>query len=161
MPAQTLMWLSRFQRRDSCSSIIRWWRQFKHPPNSFLPTCVCWTHFFEFAGCITSDSLSLQRSRWSVSLEMWFIWLGASSSLVWGKVAPVNKFKLHIHRGDQLKFACSTCLWCFNELLDAKKKKCNMNECWMCLVSVWFFFYWQACTKTASLLSLCNCSCCK
>lgn len=49
-----------------------------------------------------------------------------------------------------------------NSWMQKKKKAIWMNVgCVSYQSGSFFFFYWQACTKTVSLLSLCNCSCCK
>lgn len=138
MPARTVLWLChpRFHWRDFVPQLYADDCQLTNPPNSLLPTCVCWDHFLHLQAALPQ---TLARCHTVSDPSVWKFglfhlerlhFLTASSG--WGKVALVNKFKLHFRRGDELKFACYTCLWYFNELLDAKKK---MQYEWMLDVS--------------------------
>lgn len=103
---------------------------------------ICRPHYLRRSLSLSRRDAAGDPSVWKCGLfhRERLHFLAASSG--WGKVAPVNKFNPHIHRGDQLKFACYTCLWYFNELLDAKKKQYE----WMLDVScisldLWNFFF--------------------
>lgn len=112
-----------------------------HQHNSFLP----WDHFYTFAGCITSDSRSLSHSQWSVGLKIWFISFGASSfphglvRLREGSACQQVQASFSPEETSWSLLVTPVCGILMNSWM--QKKKCNMNECWMCLISLDFFFF--------------------